>query len=796
MAAHPLLHDRASCSSVRRDRPPDVSMDRDQAGCPRTGQREAARTIRRVGRRAAAILGAVTVTACSAGPPPSTVVDVAPSGEVASDPTPVDGLPPALLVGSDFGDDRLLVLDGAGAILGRGHGDQTLGRASLCPTGRMLAELASSPEGLPVVAIRDLTTLDIVREIEPLRGDLQRAWVQDVACLDPAGAAPVLAVEFEDSDFRSGIVRAGSDPGVIAEGQFRAWFIGDHAVLSPFKGAGPVELLDLGSGSARVLYQLGAGSDVLGDLHTVAKSPSGDRVAIVDWVSGPEHVHTLRVVGLPGGTPLLEKAFPGHSGSTTAWWVDDDTLAVVFLGDEGSEQDPIWGTVELLDADTGAETDRWQGLTILPQLVADGVFVGTPLTPLPGVLAIVSVTGGEAQVIGPFEVAPVQGVHGPIDAPVTALAALPGFDGDLLLDRTMGAPLSAVDQGSPPLLLLIGSFVIGLAVLTVLGRSATRRRSRSAAGPAAVAHGADPAPSFTTGRSGEPVAEWSLWLAGLGGTVAWTLLVVGTSAMVHADYGPGGGPSALDGLVVGLPPAICILAVVAALMLGRGLRWSIAVGRATAGLLILGLPLAGLQTVASVDPLITRHVAGLGAFAVAGEGTVIVLPQVILGVLALWGLRRPRPVGYPTGGARLPSMPLRVAGLLTVAVGVGPGLALAAIVASPAGRSADTRDTFTALLLATAAGTLLAIGIGVGRGILRLQRWAVPAALPAILSLSMTSAAVAFVATAQMATTGHSHAGPSAGTAIVPLAVAISILVAGIASLGAVLAARERFIYR
>ena len=105
----------------------------------------------------------------------------------------------ALLAGGNFGDARLMALDPSGRILGYGFGQGAVRRISVCPGGRVAAELLDRGRRRTLVAVRSLESLRGGEHggraaphhraglRRPGRGDPVRRWHR---LRRPAGARP------------------------------------------------------------------------------------------------------------------------------------------------------------------------------------------------------------------------------------------------------------------------------------------------------------------------------------------------------------------------------------------------------------------------------------------------------------------------------------------------------------------------------------------------------------------------------------------------------------------------------
>jgi len=154
---------------------------------------------------------------------------------------------------------------------------------------------------------------------------------------------------------------------------------------------------------------------------------------------------------------------------------------VTFVG-TGSQREP-WGTVLTLDAASGTTISEAHGLGIWPSLVADGVFLGVPLSGGPETRLAAAAIGADPQaVIASFETVELQGVDSRYRAGITIIGTLPAFDGAALIASIAGRSMDP----SPGDLGILGggaALVVGLVLAAsyfLLRRRASRRRARVA----------------------------------------------------------------------------------------------------------------------------------------------------------------------------------------------------------------------------------------------------------------------------------------------------------------------------
>lgn len=190
----------------------------------------------------------------------------------------------ALLAGGNFGDARLMALDPSGRILGYGFGQGAVRRISVCPGGRVAAELLDRGRRRTLVAVRSLESLEVVSTADVPR------HTTELACADAAGAT-----------LYAGGIDYGGRPARGRAEVHRVTGATHTRVVSR-----PAEQLVLGPGAAylwsggRILaVAFGDGSERtlvrMGQAHHIVPSPSGGHLA-VQGLDG-----RLRLVDLAGG---------------------------------------------------------------------------------------------------------------------------------------------------------------------------------------------------------------------------------------------------------------------------------------------------------------------------------------------------------------------------------------------------------------------------------------------------------------------------------------------------------------
>ena len=312
----------------------------------------------------------------------------------AARPLPVpDGEGPiAVLVGGGFGDVRLMAFDGEGRTLAYGAGEGTVRQISVCPGSRFSVEVAGDFFGPPVVAVRDLSTLELVREIpaSELAPSLDEVFGATVRCRDEAGSDVLVLITGGEPE-RAVIVNLDASLGVSLEGVWSDWQANlgmTHAVLLPYIDASPTEVvsIELVTGEEAVLFQRGAGTgnEMLGDIQSVALSPDETRVAILDRIYRDDVVvQELIVVGIDGDNRVSIEIPAIDNPGSKALWVNNETLVVATEAYEDMTL-PVW----LYDSTSLEQVGEWNGWTATPVEVSAGELYGLEGMELGGAILV------------------------------------------------------------------------------------------------------------------------------------------------------------------------------------------------------------------------------------------------------------------------------------------------------------------------------------------------------------------------------------------------------------------------
>ena len=145
----------------------------------------------------------------------------------AGEPLPVpngEG-PIRMIVGGNFGEARVLALDGLGRTLGYGYGEGDVLAVAMCPGMERFVE-AVSFDGVGSLSVRETSTLEIVRDVPLITGRFPS--IHQVACLSEDGGV-LGAVTTRGGETQVHVVRGDRDRVAFDAERARAWFQGQRA---------------------------------------------------------------------------------------------------------------------------------------------------------------------------------------------------------------------------------------------------------------------------------------------------------------------------------------------------------------------------------------------------------------------------------------------------------------------------------------------------------------------------------------------------------------------------------------
>lgn len=265
----------------------------------------------------------------------------------AAGPLPVpDGSGPIrFAVGGKFGGIRLLALDKKGRTLGYGAGEGTVLRLSVCPGSRRMAEMVrgDGPDFPPRIAVRDVRTLDVLRETlldrSAMRGITKAPGIDisAILCRDRfAQEVLAIATDWPEGSGRGHLlrIRAGKVHRAMSFSAQWGAFSGDAVHL--YRGPNPADArmlisLDIRTGRQKQVAALPANT------WQAAFSPGGRWLAGVIYSEGPEPSQVFLLDLAAGQSQPITRTLGGNVVGQMKWL--DDRRVVFFPG--GGDDDSL-----------------------------------------------------------------------------------------------------------------------------------------------------------------------------------------------------------------------------------------------------------------------------------------------------------------------------------------------------------------------------------------------------------------------------------------------------------------------
>lgn len=199
-------------------------------------------------------------------------------------PAPTSHAPVRFVAGGSFGDAQTMFLDVDGDTVGYGPGDRDVTHVASCRGGARVVEVARDYPDPPVLFVRDVSSLEVVRSVQLPIGRGRRFRAMSVAgahCLDePGRRSVVFATSYGEPRARSVLLAVdGSDVDVLHEGTGRsATFVDRRAYLQQGRWGRRLTRVSLRDGRGRFVLPLpGRFSTAL------APSPDGTKLAAIAY---------------------------------------------------------------------------------------------------------------------------------------------------------------------------------------------------------------------------------------------------------------------------------------------------------------------------------------------------------------------------------------------------------------------------------------------------------------------------------------------------------------------------------
>ena len=192
-------------------------------------------------------------------------------------PAPTSDGPVRMIAGGSFGDTQTMFLDAEGRTVGYGDGDLDVTDVAGCRGSARLLEIGREYPGRPVLFVRDLSSLEVIRTVElPIapRGGLS---VEALHCMSrDGGTAAVFATNYGEPKARGVLlIVRGDDVETAYEGSGRsATFTGNYAYVQEGRWGRRLMQLTLRAGTAGFVTRLPGRTST-----RLALSPDGKRLA-------------------------------------------------------------------------------------------------------------------------------------------------------------------------------------------------------------------------------------------------------------------------------------------------------------------------------------------------------------------------------------------------------------------------------------------------------------------------------------------------------------------------------------
>ena len=388
--------------------------------------------------------------------------------------------PIRFVVGGAFGQARLVALDRDGRIVGYGFGEGRTVQVAACPGGGRVVEYVQgrqSRPGAPILAVRDLASMEVVEEIDIRLAELNGS-VLELECRSPSGDEMVL---FGDRHRGPQVVMRASSGALVPVWEGRAYagsLADDSAFICQGRRGDRAVAVDLESGEEREI------AEVPHRTGPLVASPDGRWLAAVSKgrAQGPDAAPSQVVlIDLAGDASVVSTVRLARPGITShVRWLSDGRFLVAPDSDAGEPARVFDTSLRELEQrgsaplrDVVVAGDRVVALRANGRVVATSPgFDQKPVTlPTDRAYAIAWVADGP-------QVEPdVAGVPGPVldgglalgdegesgETAGRAVAAEPGADGP-------GA------DGRGSWVAVVAILVLGIGVVSIVAAFLTRRR--------------------------------------------------------------------------------------------------------------------------------------------------------------------------------------------------------------------------------------------------------------------------------------------------------------------------------
>lgn len=255
-------------------------------------------------------------------------------------PAPTSEGPVRMVAGGSFGNTQTMLLDAQGRTVGYGDGDLDVTHVAGCRGSTRLLEIGRDYPGRPVLFVRDLASLEVVRTVELPIATRGGMGVEALHCMSrDGGTAAVFATNFDEPKSHGVLLLVrGDDVEAVYEGSGRsATFAGDYAYVQEGRGGRRLVQLTLGAGTAGFVTRLPGRTST-----RLSLSPDGRRLAGIaypHWENADEKPARVYTVDVRSGRVRTRSLGTGERYAEVLWLSDSRVVMFVAYPDRSSVLD-------------------------------------------------------------------------------------------------------------------------------------------------------------------------------------------------------------------------------------------------------------------------------------------------------------------------------------------------------------------------------------------------------------------------------------------------------------------------
>jgi hypothetical protein len=238
-------------------------------------------------------------------------------------PAPTSEGPVRMIAGGSFGNTQTMFLDAQGRTVGYGDGDLDVTHVAGCRGSTRLLEIGRKYPGRPVLFVRDVASLEVVRTVELPISYRRGMSVEALHCMSRDGrTAAVFATDYGEPKARGVLLLVrGDDVETAYEGSGRsATFTGDLAYVQEGRWGRRLKQLTLRAGTAGFVTRLPGRTST-----RLSLSPDGTRLAGIahpHWEKSDEKPTRLYTVEVRSGRVRTRSLGTGDHYAEVLWLSD------------------------------------------------------------------------------------------------------------------------------------------------------------------------------------------------------------------------------------------------------------------------------------------------------------------------------------------------------------------------------------------------------------------------------------------------------------------------------------------